>query len=124
MHVDRRALDQGLVSFLGIFAGCVPEKASTHCLAHFGRVSSTRDNPVVVSVHDTKQLLANILGAPDLTGLYEVFETPRVVELGVLPPIVYIQQGQVVTVGIVEFGLLLVRLLLLLLGSIEDGLNG
>ena len=85
MHVDRCAFDKGLVSFRGIFTSRVSEESRTQRLAYFGRVSPTGDNPMVISIHDTQELLANILGSADLSGLNKVFVTPGIVELGILP---------------------------------------
>lgn len=92
MHVDRCTFNKGLISLLGILAGCISEESCTQCLTYLGCVSTTGNDPVMIPVHDTKQLLANVLGTANLPRLNEVLKAPGIAELGVFPSIVYVQQ--------------------------------
>lgn len=124
MQINGRALDEGLVTLLGILPGSVPEEARAERLADFCRVAATRDDTVVVALHDLDELLADVLRTTHLTRLNKVLVAPGGTVLGVFPAVVHVEQRQVVAVRVVEFGFLLVGLLLLVLGPVEDGLHG
>src|SRR5258708_39019547 len=79
--------------------------------------------PVYIPVHDTKKLLPDILYSPHAPGLDIVFVAPRIAELASLPSIVHSEQCQMIAFGLVEFGLLAVRLSLLLFRPIENILS-
>ena len=66
-------------------------------------------------VHDAQHLLADVLAALQTAHLHEVLKAPSVGELAVPPGVVDGQQGQVVTLRLVELGLPLVRQRLLVL---------
>lgn len=66
-------------------------------------------------VHDAQHLFANVLSSAQRAGLNEVLVAPGVGELVVLPGVVDGQQGQVVSLWLVELGLLLVSQRLLVL---------
>ena len=80
-------------------------------------------------VHDAQHLFADVLGSLERADLDEVLVAPGAGELVVLPGVVYSQEGQVVALGLVELGLLLVSQVLLVLGikagseSKEQGVN-
>lgn len=76
----------------------------------------------VLPVHDTQHLFANILGSAQGTSLDEVLEAPGVGELVVLPGVIDSQQSKVVSLGLVELGLLLVSQRLLVLRHRIKGL--
>ena len=66
-------------------------------------------------VHDSQELLADVLGPPQGPSLHKVLEAPGVGELVVLPGVVDGQEGQVITLCLVELGLPLVGQTLLVL---------
>ena len=68
-----------------------------------------------IPCEDLDELCAHVAGAHHLALLDEVLETPGIAEARGFPAIVHVEEGEVVAVGIVEFGLLLVGLLLLVL---------
>lgn len=70
---------------------------------------------MTVPVHDAQHLLADVLRSPERASLDEVLVAPRVRELVVLPRVVDGQQGEMVALGLMELGLLLVRQGLLVL---------
>jgi len=165
MHVNRRSLDERLVTLVRIFLGCVPEEAlftrsyekhgtktlkrgttyrgdghsnsvivratcdsaqqSDPIHASMSDSRRTRQNVVLVSVHDTHQLFPHILCSSHRSCLNIVLETvhlvsnkrvpewatlthlvaPRIAKLGSLPSVIHRKQGQQVTLGLVKFGL-------------------
>ena len=80
-------------------------------------------------VHDAQHLFADVLGSLERADLDEVLVAPGAGELVVLPGVVHSQEGQVVALGLVELGLLLVSQVLLVLGikagsvSEQQGVN-
>jgi len=78
---------------------------------------------VTSPVHNSNQLLPDILCSSHGSGLQEVLEAPRVGELGVLPSLVDGEQSDVVSVRVIELGLLQVRLGSLLFGPVEGILH-
>ena len=165
MHVNRRSLDERLVTLVRIFLGCVPEEAlftrsyekhrtktlkrgttyrgdghsnsvivratcdsaqqSDPIRASMSDSRHTRQNVVLVSIHDTHQLFPHILCSSHRSCLDVILTifglvsnkrvterttlthlvTPRIAKLGSLPSIVHRKQGQQVTLRLVEFGL-------------------
>lgn len=69
----------------------------------------------IIPVHDTQHLFADVLGSAQGAGLDEVLVAPGVGKLVVLPGVVDGQQGQVITLRLVELCLLLVSQSLLIL---------
>ena len=70
---------------------------------------------VPLPVHDTQHLFADVLSAAQRAGLDKVLIAPRVGELVVLPGVIHRQQGQMVSLGLMELSLLLVSQGLLVL---------
>lgn len=73
-----------------------------------------------IPIHNTQELLPDILRTPHAPRLDIVLIAPRVRELARLPPVVYRQQGQMVALRLMELGLFAIRLRLLLFRPVED----
>mmetsp|Transcript_34510 Transcript_34510/g.90808 ORF Transcript_34510/g.90808 Transcript_34510/m.90808 type:complete len:344 (-) Transcript_34510:93-1124(-) len=124
VDVDDLALIHRLVALLRVLLGRVHEEAATDRAAYLREVPSTADELELVTVHDRQQLLAHVLRAAHRACLDEVFEAPRVGELGCRPRLVHGEIGEVVALWLEEFGALLVGLRLLLLRAVPDVLHG
>lgn len=74
--------------------------------------------------HEGEELLADVFDSLHIPWLNEVLKAPGRAEAGGFPAVVNVEQSDVVTRRIVEFGLFLVRLLLLLAWAVEDVLRG
>ena len=120
---DDLTVHQGPVTLLRIFLGGVPEEARADCFLNPGGGLPTAYYVQLVSVHDSQQLLPHILSSLQSSLLDEVLVAPGGGELVGLPAVEDGQQSDVVALGLVELGLLLVSQLLLLLGSIENILD-
>lgn len=123
MHINRRALNKSPIPFLGILPRGISKESRTERLAHLHRVPATAHHSVIIPAHNRLQLLPDILGTLHTPCLDEVVKTPRVGEAGDFPAVVDVEEGEMVAVGVVELRLLLVGLLLLFLGAVEDGLH-
>jgi len=69
-------------------------------------------------------LLPHVLTPLHAPRLHEVFEAPGFGKRASLPSVVDRQQRQVISLGLVELGLLRVRLRLLVLGAVEGIFDG
>lgn len=74
-------------------------------------------NDSIIPVHDAQHLFPDVLCSAKGASLNEVLITPGVRELVVLPRVVDSQQGEVITLRLVELGLLLVSQSLFILLS-------
>lgn len=120
MQEDRCSFYQCLVPFLRILLGCVPKVARADCPSDAVVVIPARDNIVLIPIHDAQQLLPNVRSVLHGSTLDKIVVRPRVGELACLPGVVHREEGQVVAFGLVELGLLRVRLRLLVPRAIED----
>ena len=93
----------------------IPEKSRAYRLLHFNHCLPTGHHVQLVSIHDSQHLLANVLSSPQAPRLDKVLIAPRIGEFVVLPGVVDGEQSEVVTLGLVEFGLALIGNGLLLL---------
>lgn len=71
-------------------------------------VSSTGEHGQLEPVHDGDKLLTYVLCSSEGSGLNEIFKTPSVCTTLGFPGLVHCQKGKVVSIRVVEFGLLLV----------------
>ena len=123
MDEDRVLLHNSLVPFLGILAGRMEEEARADRFSNLVEVAASTDKVQLVAVHDLQKLLAHILSTLQTAALDEVFMTPWVTELVVLPALVHSQQGEVVALRLEKLGLLLVSLCLLFPWTVENVLH-
>ena len=93
---------------------------------------------VFVPIHDSDELLSNILSSLHRPGMYEVFETPRIAEFGCLPCVVYslgvsvaftsgqptYQKREEISLGLMKSRFLCIRLSLFVLRSIINLASG
>ena len=77
-----------------------------------------------ISLEDLHELAADVAGARHLALLNEVLETPGIGEAREFPAVVDVEESEMIAVGVVEFGFLLVGLLLLFFRAVEDSLDG
>jgi hypothetical protein len=76
MHVHRRAFDECFIAFLRVFARGVSEKARAQRLPDFHSIPSAGNDGVFIPLHDTHELLPDVLGSTHLSRLDEVLEAP------------------------------------------------
>mmetsp|Transcript_33935 Transcript_33935/g.63388 ORF Transcript_33935/g.63388 Transcript_33935/m.63388 type:complete len:240 (+) Transcript_33935:143-862(+) len=123
MDVDLVVIGEGAVPLLRIPSAGVAEVPSRDALPNAVVVVATGHDLKLVSVHQRDQLLPHILRAPQGARLDEVLVAPGVGEAVMGPRLVHLQQGAVVTLGLVELRLLLICQGLLVFGSVEHVLN-
>ena len=125
MDVYRSTLNECLVTFLRIFLGCISEEAGADRTTNSIVVFSSRNDimliPVQVTlemtdiktrghryspVHNTQQLLPDILRPSHASSLDEILVTPWIRVVTSFPTIPHRQQRQVVTFWLVKLRLL------------------
>ena len=72
------------------------------------RMTTTKDSKDVIPIHDAKHLFANVLRSLQRPNLHKVLVAPSARELVVTPRVVDGKQRQVVSLGLVKLGFLLI----------------
>ena len=117
----------GLITFSGIFPGGIEEEASCDRLPDLIIIlvvfDAARDDGQFEPVHDGDELLANIVGTPNCSGLDIIVEAPCVLRAILFPLFEHGQVCEMIAIFVEESGSLLISLRLLLLGPVEDILD-
>jgi len=79
------------------------------------RITTTKNSKAAIPIHDAKHLFANVLCSLQSPNLHKVLVAPSARELVVTPRVVDGKQRQVVSLGLVKLGFLLISKSLLVL---------
>ena len=119
MQRHRRAFDECLVTFLWILPRRISEISTAQSLPDSLSVAAAGDDRVFITFHNLDKLIPDILCPSHGTSLDEILKTPWIGVLVLFPAVVDVQKRQVVTMRVMELCLLLIRLSLFVLRTVE-----
>ena len=76
MNINDLTIYQGAIAFLRVLFGSIAEETGANGFLDPARIFACRDHVQFVPVHNSQQLLTDILGSLQRTNLHEIFVTP------------------------------------------------
>lgn len=91
MNIDQLVVNKSAITFSGVLFGCMSKEASCDGLATLPVLFVATDDRIPVSIHESQQLFADVLGSTHSPELDEVLMTPDITEVIMSPLLIHCQ---------------------------------